>query len=406
MTAQTGPLLNGVRILDFTRALAGPTCTRLFAEMGAEVIKVEAAPGGDMTRGISKLRNERSLYFVQQNLNKKSLCLDLKKPEGLAIVRELVPRCDVVVENFRPGVMNGLGLGFEALRALREDIILCSISAFGQRGPLADKPGYDTIAQAYSGVTSMIGEPDQAPYIPGLALGDVGTGVHAAFGVAAALFQRERSGRGQHLDIALLDCYYHCFEVAVHQASGSNGALKPTRGGRHFGYICPAGVFRAAGGELVLMACLHHWPDLCRAMSREDLIDHPEWATDAARLARKAAVIALVEDWLATFPDVAHAIAHLDGHDVPCAPVLSIEETLHHPHFLERGTVRTVEDRLAGKFAIPGMPIKLAGGAVDMGYAAPLLGEHNQEVLCGLLGRSEDEVAALRDAGVLHAAAI
>ena len=153
-------LLTGIRVLDFTRALAGPTCTRMFAEMGAEVIKVESAPNGEMTRQITKMRADRSFYFIQQNLNKKSLCVDLSQSEAIEIIKEIVPHCDVVVENFRPGVMEAIGFGYEALKELKEDIILCSISALGQKGPLSKKPGYDYIAQAYSGVTSMIGEKD------------------------------------------------------------------------------------------------------------------------------------------------------------------------------------------------------------------------------------------------------
>jgi CoA:oxalate CoA-transferase len=163
MAATMEHVLSGIRVLDLSRALAGPSCTRMLAEMGAEVLKVEPAPAGDFVRGMSKLRNERSLYYIQQNLGKKSLCLNLRDPRGLAIVASLVLKVDVVVENFKPGTMSQMGLGYEQLRALRSDIILCSISALGQSGPLAELPGYDFIAQAYSGVTSMIGEADGTP---------------------------------------------------------------------------------------------------------------------------------------------------------------------------------------------------------------------------------------------------
>ena len=179
-------LLSDLRVLDLTRALAGPSCTRMLVEMGAEVIKVEPAPGGDMVRGISVFRNDRSLYYVQQNRGKKSLCVNLRNPQGLALLTELIPQVDVVVENFKPGVIANMGLGYERLKELKSDIILCSISALGQSGPLANTPGYDYIAQAYSGVTSMIGEPDDAPYIPLVGLGDVSTGVHAALAIVSA----------------------------------------------------------------------------------------------------------------------------------------------------------------------------------------------------------------------------
>ena len=402
MSVPTEHLLTGIRILDLTRALAGPTCTRMFAEMGADVIKIESAPGGDMTRAVSKLRNERSLYMVQQNLNKRSVCIDLRKPEGLALVRELVPECDVVVENFKPGVMAQMGLSYADLQALRADVILCSISALGQSGPLSHKLGYDYIAQAYSGVTSMIGERDAPPYIPLLGLGDISTGVHAAFGVAAALLHRARTGRGQHLDIALLDCYYHYHEVNVHQYSGSNGTIKPTRGGRHVTYVCPAGVFRATGGDVMVMGFLHHWRDLCAALGRPELVQDERFATDAARLARLDEVIALIEGWLGTFADVASAIAVLESHSVPCAPILSVEETVKHPHFIARGTVRTIKDPIAGEFQIPGMPIKTSDYPANNDYVAPTLGQHNADVLTSVLGKSATEVEALRAAGVLH----
>lgn len=396
-------LLTGFRVLDLTRALAGPTCTRMFAELGAEVIKIEAAPGGDMVRTVSKIRNERSLYLIQQNLNKKSLCVDFRTPEGMALIRELVPHCDVVVENYRPGVMEKIGLAYDDLRQLRDDIILCSISALGQTGPLSGKPGYDYIAQAYSGVTSMIGEKDDAPYIPLIAVGDISSGVTAAFGIAAALLNRARTGEGQHLDIALLDCYYHYHEVNVHQYSGSNGEIKPMRCGRHLTYVCPAGVFKASKGHIILIAFLHHWADLCAAMGRPELVEDEAFATDAARLERVSEVVALIEKWLSTFVDVDSAIELLESHGIPCAPILSVEETVTHPHFLARGTVRTIKDPIAGEFQIPGMPVKTSGYPADNDYVAPCLGEHNGEILKGILGKSDVDIEALTKAGVLHA---
>ena len=399
-------LLSGIRILDLSRALAGPTCTRMFAEMGADVIKIEDAPTGDRTRLVSKIRNERSLYYVQQNLNKRSVGIDLRAPGGIDLVRELVPHCDVVVENFKPGVMTTMGLAYADLQGLRSDIILCSISALGQSGPLSHKPGYDYIAQAYAGVTSMIGPRNESPYIPGVGIGDVTTGVHAAFAIAAALLHRARTGRGQYLDIALLDCYYHTHEVNVHQYSATHGATQPTRGGRHVSYVCPAGVFAATGGDIVLMGFVHHWPDVCTAIGRPDLIDAPGWATDLERLAHLDDVVAVIEGWLQTFPDVDAAIAALDRHEVPCAPVLSVAETVEHPHHRQRGTVRTIVDRIAGEFQIPGMPIKTSDYPANNAYDAPLLGEHNHEVLATVLGKSDSEIAALGAAGVLHAANI
>jgi CoA:oxalate CoA-transferase len=393
--------LSGIRILDLTRALAGPSCTRMLAEMGAEVIKVESAPSGDMVRGMSKLRNERSLYYIQQNRGKKSVCVNLRDPRGMALVTAMIPKVDIVVENFKPGTLAEMGLGYERLREMRQDIILCSISALGQSGPLSHLPGYDFIAQAYSGVTSMIGEAGGTPYIPLVAVGDVNTGVHGALAILAALRYRDRTGKGQQLDVGLLDVYYHCHEVSVHQYSGSNGQLKPSRQGPHLNYIAPAGVFKANGGWVVIMAFLHHWKDLCAAMERLELVTDPNFATDPARLARRAELIKMIEDWLATFPDRDSAVEHMHKHGVPAAPVLSIEETVNHPHLRARGTVRTIEDPIAGKFEIPGMPLKFSEFPQPLPLEAATLGQHNAEVLSELLGRSSQQIEELRAAGVL-----
>ncbi|MBX9608948.1 MAG: CoA transferase [Gammaproteobacteria bacterium] len=395
-------VLTGLKVLDFTRALAGPTVTRMFAEMGADVIKVESAPNGDLTRRMSKLRGERSLYYVQQNLGKKSLCVDLRDPRGMALIAALVPKVDVVVENFKPGTFDAMGLGYDRLKLLREDIILCSISALGQSGPLAHLPGYDFIAQGYSGVTSLIGDAGGTPYIPPVGMGDVSTGVHGALAVLAALRHRDRTGRGQHIDVGLLDVYYHCHEVTVHQASASGGEIKPTRNGPHLNYICPAGVFRAAEGWVVIMAFLHHWRDLCAAMGRPDLVDDPVFGNDAGRLAHRDEVVALLEAWLATFSSRDAAIEHLHRHQVPASPVLSIEETLTHPHLRARGTVRRITDPVAGSFDIPGMPLKFSEFPDDLPLTAPTMGQHNAEVLREFLGLPEEEIAALEAAQVLQ----
>ena len=394
-------LLSDLRVLDFTRALAGPSCTRMLVEMGAEVIKVEPAPGGDMVRSISVFRNDRSLYYVQQNRGKKSLCVNLRDPKGMALLAELIPQVDVVVENFKPGVIANMGLGYDRLKELKSDIILCSISALGQSGPLSDKPGYDYIAQAYSGVTSMVGEADDAPYIPLVGLGDVSTGVHAALAIVSALRYRDRKGVGQHLDVALLDVYYHYHEANVETYSGSGGEIEPTRAGRHMTYACPCGVFRGKGGYLVIMALLHHWKDLCKALGKEELATHPDYISDAKRLERRDEIVKMIEDWLQTFPDVPSAVEYLEQHQVPVAPVLSVAETVHHPHHRARGTVRTINDPLHGDFEVPGMPLKFSEFPEPLPLVAPTLGQNNEEILTTYLGRSAEDVQKLRDAGVL-----
>ncbi|MCZ6888532.1 MAG: CoA transferase, partial [Gammaproteobacteria bacterium] len=341
-------VLSGIRVLDFTRNLAGPSCTRMLVEMGAEVIKVEQAPFGDRTRGAADGPG-RSLLFVQQNRGKKSVCVNFRDPKGIALIEQLIPHCDVVMESFRPGVFAEMGFGYEQVEQIKPDIILCSLSALGQTGPLAHKPGYDYIAQAYAGVTSMIGEPGEAPYIPCVGLGDVSTGVHAALAIVAALRHRDQTGEGQHLDVSLLDAYYHYHELNVNTYSASGGKIKPTRNGRHMTYLCPAGVFRTKDGDLVMMAHGQHWKDLCRAMDRNDLITDERYKNDRARLAIKDEVVALIESWLQRFDDRDSAVEYLERFDIPVGPVLSVAETVSHPHLRARRTVRTIKDDVLGE---------------------------------------------------------
>ncbi len=395
--------LSDLRVLDLTRAAAGPACTRMLAEMGADVIKIEGAPGGDMVRHMASLqfRNERSVYYIQQNRGKRSVCVNMHDPRGLALVAELVPHVDVVVENFRPGVMEGLGLGYERLCEMRPDIILCSISALGQTGPLAELPGYDFIAQAYSGITSMIGPPDDAPYLPAAAIGDISTGVHGALAVVSAIHHRNRTGKGEHLDVALLDVYYHYHDANVASYSGSEGKHQPMRTGRHVEYVLPCGIYRGNGGSVVIMAFLHHWPDFCKAMGREEWIEDPKWADDGARLANRDEAVAEIEAWLESFSDIESAVKRMQDFGVPCAPVLSVAQTVNHPHHRQRGTVRRVSDKLHGELDLPGFPIKFRNLPNNTEMEAATLGEHNTEVLADVLGRDEAQIAELREAGIL-----
>lgn len=393
--------LSDLRILDLTRVVAGPYCTRMLAEMGAEVIKIEPAPAGDVARSASTFRNSRSLYFVQQNRGKQSLCVNLKDPRGIALIAGLVPQVDAVVENFRPGVLEAMGLGYNRLRELKEDIVLCSISAFGQTGLLSAKPGYDFIAQAYSGMTSMIGEPGETPSVPSAAIGDASAGAHAAFGIVSAIHRRNRTGRGEHLDVSLVDVYYAYHDANVHLYSGSEGKIRPERQGRHYGYLTPCGVYHCGGDYIVVMAMLQHWADLCRAMGREDLTDDPDFCDDRARYKRRDEVTKLLEDWLARFACVDDAVKVLERFDVPCAPVLSVAEATEHPHLRGRGTVQTIDDPLHGKVDIPSVPLKWDTLPNHLPLDAPTLGQHNRRVLAERLGRSAEEVEALYEDGVL-----
>ena len=402
MEKSTDLALSDIKVLDLTRAVAGPTCTRALAEMGAEVIKVESAPDGDFARGVCIFKNDRSLYYMQQNRGKKSVCINLKEPRGIEIVKELVASVDVVVENFKPGVLDALGLGYETLIAIKKDVILCSISTLGQTGPLAKLAGYDFIGQAYSGMTSMVGEPEQAPALIGAAIGDASTGIHGALGILAALRRRDRDGVGDHLDVSILDTYYSYHDGNVVTSSGSDRTQNPSREGSHYGYVCPAGIFRGNGGFVVIAAFMQHWPDFCRAIEREDLIENPDFCDDTARLARRDEVTAIIEKWLDSFDDTATPIQLLQDANVPCAPVLSVLETLDQPHLRARGTVRTVNDPVHGEVDIPGWPIRWKTHPNNIDLDAPVLGQHNAEILSQHLGKNESEIRELERQGILR----
>jgi len=393
-------VLEGVRVLDFTHVLAGPSCTRLMAETGAEVIKVEAAPAGDMVRQMPALKNGRSGYYIQQNRGKQSLCLNLRDPQAQEVVHKLAGEVDVVVENFTPGVMKRLNIDYPRLSELNPELIMCSISAFGQRGPLADRPGFDYIAQAYAGVIDMIGEENGSPYFPGLGMGDVSTGAHAYGAISAALFHRAMGGGGQYLDISLLDCLFHCHEINVQGYDGSGGQLVPHRSGAHHFAVAPLGMFKGKDKWLVIIAIGGQWANLLKVIGREDFLTDPRFADNAGRVANKQLLIDAIEAWLQTTESDAEAVRILEENHVPVAPVLSVPEAMAHPHHNERQTVRTISDRAFGDLKIPGVPLRFSQYPEFLPLQAPFLGEHNAQVLKAL-GYSDDDIAALAAAGVL-----
>jgi crotonobetainyl-CoA:carnitine CoA-transferase CaiB-like acyl-CoA transferase len=398
-------VLDGYKVLDLTQFIAGPTVTRMMAQMGAEVIKIEIAPAGDRTRDLPLVRDGRSGYFVQQNLGKRSLCIDVKNPAGLAIVKELVPKVDVVVENFAPGVVARMGLGYEVVRVLNPRAVMCSVSTFGQQGPLAHLPGYDFIAQAYSGITYMTGEQDGPPYFPTAALGDISTGVHGALAVVAALLHRERTGVGQYLDIALLDAYFHCHHTAIQMYSLSGGRIKPRRTGHHISYGAPCGMFKGHERYLFIVAGVdHQWNQLCDAMGRPELKSDERFTSNERRTANLSELVRIIEGWLAEMPSDEAALARMAEYRVPVAPVLSPDEAMALPHLRGRGTVTTVSDPILGEFELPGFPLHFSDFPAPAGGGAPLLGEHNEEVLSRYLGYSRERIRELERAGILHSA--
>ena len=401
------PMLTGYRVLDFTQFVAGPTCTRLLAEAGAEVIKVELAPYGDRSRfqGLKPREHKQSsqsTYYFQHNHSKKSLALDLKHPRSRALLRAIVPKVDVVVENFAPGVMARNGLAYDDLKALNPALVMCSISLAGQTGPLSQKPGYDYIGAAYAGITGLIGEPDRNPAQVTVALGDISTGVAAAMAIGFALIHRERTGQGQHVESTLIDTYFHMHEVNVPRVSLRGDAFVPTRTGSQHPDGGPTGNFRYRDDAFITLTVLpHQWPQLVKALGRPELIDDPRFNSARGRRDNDAELQAIIEEWLAKFPTREAAIEALERERIPCAPVLTLNEAIRQPHLRQRGTVRGVEDAQLGAFDIPGMPVKFSQWPGRSDLRADLLGAHNDAVLGELLGLSGDEIAALYTEKVL-----
>jgi CoA:oxalate CoA-transferase len=394
-------MLEGFRVLDFTHFVAGPTCTRILAEMGAEVIKVERSAAGDHVRQMGLIRDGMSTYYFQHNHSKKSLGVNLQDPRAREVVLKMIPKIDVVVENFAPGVIAQMGFGYEALRKINPKIVMCSVSVAGQTGPLSYKPGYDYLGAALSGVLEQIGEPDRSPSVPAMAIGDVSTGVAAAMAVGFALLNRERSGEGQYIDATLLDTYFHMHELSVPVVSLRPGKFVPKRGGGLHPTGCPCGVYQAPDGYIFLVVQQHEMPRLWRAMKQPELAEDPRFKTNRDRLKNGEEFKRVFEEWLASMGTRAAALAALDAERVPCAPVLKVEEAMAEPHLRERKTVRRVKHEKMGEFDIPSMPVKFSTWPTRTDLKASVVGEDNAAVLKEVLGLSDAESAKLRADKVL-----
>jgi len=396
-------MLADVKVLDFTQYLAGPTITRFMAEMGAQIIKVEQAPMGDPARLLPAIKNGRSGYFVQQNRGKQSICLDFAQPEAIELLKSLAAKVDVVVENYGPGVMEKRGLDYVSLRKINPRIIMASISAFGKTGPLKHKVGYDLIAQAFSGLMHMTGAPDGPPMFVGMGIADQGSGVHAFSAIGYALYYREKSGVGQHIDISMVDALFHMHELNVQAYGLTGGAFVPGRGGSHHPLVSPCGAFKGPQGYIVLLVLDRQWPLMAKAMGRPDLIDDPRFATGADRGKNQRELIPLIENWMKAQGTDEAVLKIFEEYRVPSAPVMSVVDALDHPYFKGRNMIRKVTDPLLGELTIPGFPLKFSEFPELPTIEAPLLGEHGAGVLKEYLGLSEGEVDQLRAAGVIHA---
>ena len=374
--------------------------------MGADVIKVERSPEGDHVRVLGIVRDGMSSYYVQHNHSKRSLAVDLRQPRGRDLLLSMIPKIDVVVENFAPGVIAKMGFGYEALSKINPRIVMCSVSVAGQTGPLSYKPGYDYLGASYAGVIDQLGEPDRTPITPPLAIGDISTGVAAAMAVGFALLNRERTGEGQYLDASLLDTYFHMHELSVPVVSLRPGRWSPKRNGALHPTGAPTGVYRSKEGYVFLVVQQHEIGRLWRAMKRPDLGEDPRFKTNRDRVKHQEALREIIEQWLQSFPDRDSALRELDAQRVPCAPVLKLEESMVQPHLRERKTVRRIKHEALGEFDLPGMPVKFSRWPDRTDLKASRVGADNAAILSEVLGMTPAEIEELYREQVLLAAPV
>ena len=407
MTTKTLPMLSGIKVIDMTQFVAGPTASRLLAELGADVIKVELAPYGDRSRvqGVKPKQAPEnaaphSTYFFQHNHSKRGIALDFKSEKARSLLKRVIAKADVLVENFSPGVIARAGLAYEDLKKLNPGLIMCSISFAGQTGPLSDKPGYDYIGQAYAGVTGTIGEAAGGPAMVPMAIGDVSTGVAAAMAIAAALFHRERTGEGQYVESTLLDTYFHMHEASIPRVSKLGGSYEQRRTGSQHPDGGPTGIFKCGDGRYItLMSLAHQWPQLVKALDMPELLGDPRFVSASARRKNNDLLKDILEEWLASVGSRESCLHALEKHRIPVAPVLDLNEVIELKHLKERGTVRSASDQLLGDFKMPGMPARFSSWRPQAHLSAPRLGEHNAQVLQEL-GLSEIEIADLHQAKI------
>ena len=380
---RAGPL-SGLKVLDFSRILSGPWATMQLADMGAEVIKIESLDQGDDTHGFPPFVGPLSHYFIALNRSKKSVALNLKTPEGAAVARDLARRADVVVENFRPGVMERLGLGHAALAAENPRLVTCSIAGFGAGSPLEGKPAFDIVAQALSGVMSVNREPGQAPNKLGVPLGDLAGSIFAVQGVLAALHERSRTGRGRHVEVSMLDGLMGMLGYLGQLWFVTGEAPKPV-GTRHPS-ITPYGAYPTADGH-VIVACLTEgfWRNFAACLGMPELAEDPRFAAYQDRLANRDALEEISQTRMRAESTEAW-LARLDAHDVPNAPILDVGQALEQPHAAARGLVEVVERPETGPLPMVRGPVRFDGAGPAPADPPPLLGEHTAEVLTGELG--------------------
>ena len=411
--------LDGVRILDFTHVQSGPTCTQLLAWFGADVIKIERAGAGDITREqLRDIPDADSLYFTMLNHNKRSVTLDTKSEGGKRVLEKLVKHCDVLVENFAPGALDRMGFTWERVQELNPRMILASVKGFGP-GPYEECKVYENVAQCAGGAASTTGFDDGPPLVTGAQIGDSGTGLHLALGIVAALFQRNTTGRGQRVLAAMQDGVLNLCRVKLRdqQRLDRTHVMKeyPQYPNGQFGAAVPRAANASGGGQpgtnvkckgwekdpnayLYFIAQAPVWKDICKVIGKEDWLTDANFSTPEARLPRLTEVFAAVEAWTVTKTKF-EAMALLNEHDIPCGPILSMQELANEPSLRKSGTIVEVDHPKRGKYLTVGNPIKMSDSPTEV-RRSPLLGEHTDEVLAEL-GYAAVDVAALRSKKVI-----
>ena len=389
-----GPL-EGIRVIDMTWALSGPFCTMVLGDLGAEVIKVEnPLEGGDSSRKIHPFVGKISSYFLSVNRGKKSITANLRHPRAKELVLELVRKADVIVENFRPGVMDRLGLGYTALKAVNPRIIYAACSGFGQKGPYSHRPAFDVIIQGMAGTLSVTGEAGGEPVRVGYSIGDIGAGMFTAVGILAALHERQKSGEGQMIDIAMMDCQMAFLENAFVRYL-STGEIPERLGTRH-PVNTPFQAFPTQDGYVVLTAHREDWwLKLCDVIKRPDLTRDDRFKGSASRTRHHKELEEILNP-IFRIRTTAEWVADLEKADIACGPVNNIPQVAADPHTAAREMIAEVTDSKGAKFKVVNSPVKLSRTKAKVEKASPELGENTDEILTGLLNVSPEEVAALR----------
>jgi CoA:oxalate CoA-transferase len=399
--------LEGLRVIDLTRIYAGPYCSMLFADMGAEVIKVEP-PGGEMIRDNPPMvakgeggpdDRSRSGYFLSLNRNKYGITLNLKHPQAVAIFKDLTKITDVVLENYAPGVMKRLGIDYPVLKEINPRIIVAAISGFGQWGPYSERIAFDHISQAMSGIMSITGHPNSPPTKVGTSLGDVNAAVHAAFAIMAALWHRERSGVGQFVDISMQEAMVSILEGAIVRWTVGEELLTPI--GSHNPHDAPMGAFQCKDGYIIIATVGdEHWRRFCKAIDKPEWAEDPGYRTKRQRWEKKDLLTKEIEKITSKYT-IKEVGAMMDRERVANSPILNIAEVVADPHLNARGYFVEVEHPIIGKAKIPGIPFKLSETPGSVDRPSPLVGEHNEMILGKYLGMSAEEIDQLGQEGVI-----